>query len=177
MKKWAALFSQTGSEIYYLSYTLNRYPDVIITNKSQQEIEEINFNLLDKCWDRFIFLNKKPTVEEYNVVLENIEIVTLHGYLRIIPPEICDKYEIYNSHPAPLSMYDFLKGKDPQKRIFEQKLEYGGNTIHRCTAELDSGEIMLEESFSVKGHCLDVIVALTHKKATSLWYNFLKNRL
>ena len=171
------MFSQTGSEIYYLSCALNRYPDVIITNKSEQELECINFNLLDKCWNSFIFLNKKPTIEEYNVVLEGVDITTLHGYLRIIPPTICNSYEIYNSHPAPLSKYDFLKGKDPQKRIFEQKLDFGGNTIHKCTAELDSGEIMLEESFSVKGHCLDVIIALTHKKATGLWYNFLKNRL
>jgi len=177
MKRWVALFSQTGSEIYNLSRDLKRLPDVIATNREFQDVEKVNYNLVNTGWDRFIFLEKKPSIEEYDVILEGADIVTLHGFLRIVPPEICEKYNIYNLHPAPLTRYPFLKGKDPQKRIFEQKLEYGGNTIHKCTAELDSGEIFLEDEFLVKGFNLEIITGLTHKRATKLWYNFLKQKL
>jgi folate-dependent phosphoribosylglycinamide formyltransferase PurN len=177
VKKWVALFSQTGSEIYNLSKDLKRSPDVIVTNKSFQDIELINFNLVNTHWSKFLWLPKKPTVDEYILALEGADIVTLHGYLRIIPKEVCDMFNIYNLHPAPLTRYPFLKGKDPQKKIFEQKLDYGGNTIHKCTAELDSGEIILEEDFFIKDYRLDIIIGLTHKRASALWYKFLKNNL
>lgn len=177
MKEWCCFFSQTGSEIYSLTKTLKRVPDVIVTNKSIDSIDSINAGLVDEYFDRILFLPKKPTVEEYITAIPQNSIVTLHGYLRIIPAEICESYEIYNLHPAPLTMYEFLKGQDPQKRIFEQKLPFGGNTIHRCTAELDSGEILLEESFNVERLNLDTLIALTHKKASGLWYKFLKERL
>jgi len=177
VKNWVCFFSQTGSEIYNLSKMLKRVPDVIVTNKSIDAIDAINKHLADEYFDRIFFLQKKPTVEEYITVIPEDSIVTLHGYLRIIPPEICEGYEIYNLHPAPLSTYSFLKGQDPQKRIFEQKLPLGGNTIHRCTAELDSGEILLEENFNVERLNLDTLIALTHKKASGLWYKFLKDRL
>ena len=175
--KWVALFSQTGSEIYNLSKNLERLPDVIVTNREFQDIEKINYDLVNIGWDRFIFLNKKPTIEEYDMVLDGADIVTLHGFLRIIPPEICEKYDIYNLHPAPLTRYPFLKGKDPQVRVFEQKLEYSGNTIHKCTAELDSGKILLEEEFTIKDYNLEIITGLTHKRATKLWYKFLKQKI
>ena len=177
MKKWVTFFSQTGSEIHNIACTINRVPDVIVTNRHIEDIEKINFNLVNKFWDRFIFIENKPSQETYDVVLKDADIITLHGYLRIIPSEICNRYNIYNSHPAPLTRYPFLKGKDPQQRIFEQKLDFGGNTIHKCTAELDSGEIMLEDEFPVKGHDLQIITGLTHKRATNLWCRFLKNKV
>jgi folate-dependent phosphoribosylglycinamide formyltransferase PurN len=177
VKIWSCFFSQTGSEIYNLSKTLKRVPDVIITNKSIDNIDTINKGLVDEYFDRILFLPNKPNIEEYETAIPESSVVTLHGYLRIVPAIICENYEIYNLHPAPLTTYPFLKGQDPQKKIFEQKLPLGGNTIHRCTAELDSGEILLEENFNVRGLNLDTLIALTHKKASGLWYNFLKERL
>ena len=31
--KWVAFFSQTGSEIVNISKTINRWPDLVVTNK------------------------------------------------------------------------------------------------------------------------------------------------
>lgn len=178
-KKWVTFFSMTGSEIYNISKKLNRVPDIIITNKSKDKILEINPNLFDEYFDRFVWLPKKPTVEEYKQIIPKDAIVTLHGWLRIIPPEICDMYEIYNLHPAPIHLEGFekYKGKDPQVRIFEDKAKYSGNVIHKCIAELDAGEILAKNEFDITGFDLDMVFKLTHSKATELWCSFLENRV
>jgi methionyl-tRNA formyltransferase len=176
---WSCFFSQTGSEIYNISKKLSRIPDVIITNKSKDKILEINPDFFDEYVDRFIWLPKKPTIEEYKQVVPRDAIVTLHGWLRIIPPEVCDMYEIYNLHPAPIHLegYEKYKGKDPQVRIFEDKAKYSGNVIHKCIAELDAGEILAKNQFDVSGFDLDMVFKLTHAKATELWGSFLQDRV
>ena len=62
---WKAFFSQSGSEINEISNRVGRFPDVIITNKSFEEMDKINPDLLEKCFNRFLFLPKKPTIQEY----------------------------------------------------------------------------------------------------------------
>jgi folate-dependent phosphoribosylglycinamide formyltransferase PurN len=178
-RPWVVLFSQTGSEIYNISKRINQVPDVIITNKSKDKILDINQDLFYECLDKFVWLPKKPTIQEYISAIPQDALVTLHGWLRIIYPEVCDKYEIYNLHPAPIHLegYDKYKGKDPQVRIFEDKAKYSGNVIHKCIAELDAGEILAKNEFEVEGFDLDMVFKLTHAKATELWCSFLKNRV
>jgi folate-dependent phosphoribosylglycinamide formyltransferase PurN len=177
MRTWVTLFSQTGTEIFNLSKQLGRYPDVIITNK--QDLNQINPALLANIPinTKFIKVSEKPTVEEYIEYITDNSFVTLHGWLRIIPSTVCDKYEIYNLHPANLIHNPNLKGKDPQKMAYEQKLIFSGNTIHRCTAELDAGEIIDHSYTSIEGLTLDEIVRTLHEDATNLWYRFLKKHL
>ena len=176
---WTVLFSQTGSEIYNISKKLNRVPDIIVTNKTKDKILDINPDLFDEYLDKFVWLPKKPTVPEYIQAIPQGSLVTLHGWLRIIPPEICNLYEIYNLHPAPIHLegYDKYKGKDPQVRIFEDKAKYSGNVIHKCIAELDAGEILAKNQFDISGFDLDMVFKLTHAKATELWSSFLQNRV
>lgn len=178
-RPWVTFFSQTGSEIYKISKRLNRAPDIIITNKTKDKILDINPDLFDEYIDKIVWLSKKPTVTEYIQVIPGDAFVTLHGWLRIVPPEICEMYEIYNLHPAPIHLegYDKYKGKDPQVRIFEDKAKYSGNVIHKCIAELDAGEILAKNEFEVSGFDLDMVFKLTHSKAAELWCSFLENRI
>jgi len=179
MKKWITLFSQTGTEIYNLINLLGKKPDAILTNR--ESFDGININLLDVAIDRIYFLQPRPTTDVYNAVLRDIGCVpentflTMHGYLRIIPDEICNTYEIYNLHPAPLRQHPELKGKDPQKRIASTPYTYYGNTIHKCTSELDAGEIVCEEFYPNKNYSHQEIVDLSHSSATNLWFNFLNH--
>jgi folate-dependent phosphoribosylglycinamide formyltransferase PurN len=177
--KWVTFFSQTGSEIYKISKKINRVPDVIVTNKPKDKVLEINQDLFFEYVDRIVWLPKKPSVEEYRQVIPENAFVTLHGWLRIIPPEICEEYEIYNLHPAPIHLegYEIYKGKDPQVRIYEDKVKYSGNVIHECIAELDAGKILAKNYFDVQGLDLETIFKLTHSKATELWCCFLENRV
>ena len=51
-------------------------------------------------------------------------LITLNGWLRIVPPDKCAKYNIYNGHPGLITKYPELKGKDPQQRMWENIHEY-----------------------------------------------------
>lgn len=172
MRTWVTFFSQTGSEIYKLSNRLERVPDVIITNS-----KNIRPEVVDKFGDSIVYVSSKPTIEDYLKFIPVNSLVTLHGWLRIIPEEICDRYEIYNLHPANLFHNPELKGKDPQKMAYNKKLIFSGNTIHRCTAELDAGEILEHSYTSIEGLTLNETIVTLHEDATNLWYRFLKRRL
>lgn len=133
--KWVALFSQTGSEIRELSKALNDEPDYIYTN---------NFNTED-WWhnlDYVTVLNHVDIMRKIETFDPSEVFITLHGYLRIIPPEICNEYTIYNGHPGLITHYPQLKGKDPQEKIDLNTMKYLGSVCHRVTAEVDSGEIL-----------------------------------
>lgn len=173
--RWVTFFSQTGTEIYNLSKELNKQPDVIITNNN--DINAINLKLINELTSRFIFLDKKPKVEDYRKYLLKDDLVTLHGWLRIVPEEICKDYNIYNLHPAPLTTYPFLKGKDPQNRTIEMNLEYGGSTIHICSPELDSGEIITENKVYIANSSEDEKREKIYKSSFELWKTFLTERL
>ena len=94
-------------------------------------------------------------------------IITLHGWLRIMPPEICNRYEIYNGHPGLITKYPELKGKDPQMRAWEGDYEFCGSVLHRVTEGVDEGEIinlknsrldeLIQELLLKKGWILTII--------------------
>ena len=77
------------------------------------------------------------------------DLVTLNGWLRIVPPEICKMYNLVNGHPGLITRYPELKGIDPQKRFWtnKDKYEYYGSVVHEVTAEVDEGRVL---SFSEK---------------------------
>ena len=171
--KWIALFSQTGSEIYEVSKQLNRFPDKIITNG--QDWDKINQDLV-KC-ATIDYVDKKPTTEQYLKFLPEDALVTMHGWLRIVPGEVCKTRTIYNGHPGLITTYPELKGKDPQERAFEAGMEYGGCVIHKAVAEVDAGAILSERTIPIKGLSLDEVYTTLHKVSVTLWVDFLKGQL
>ena len=82
-RKWIALFSQTGSEIVFVSKLLGKYPDLIITNERPDHLRKIHPELEG----RVVFVENKPTEEELGMLIGQYgnPLVTLHGWLRIIP--------------------------------------------------------------------------------------------
>ena len=172
--KWITFFSQTGTEIVDLSNKLGRWPDKIITNQRPERFRKINDELLKR---NIIYLPNKPTVDDYNVVLEDNALVTLHGWLRVMPPSICDKYLIYNGHPGLITEYPELKGKDPQLRAFEGKYPVAGAVLHKVTAEVDEGKIIAEERFNASNLELDDLFRILRDRSLYMWCNFLKKVL
>lgn len=172
-KKWAALFSHTGSEIVNISNKLHRSPDVVITNNKPGE-EYINKEILQK---KLVYTDKIPTVESYRSLLEDADIVTLHGWMRIIPKEICREYNIYNLHPGLITEYPELKGADPQERVatcLDNRYERIGCVIHKVTPEVDEGKILLESSTSNIFHTESDISCRLHEMALLLWLELLQ---
>lgn len=180
MRPWVAFFSQTGTEIYNLSNALSIYPAAIITNKSN--LEGINKELLCQTKFREHKLNEiilqslpvKPAVSDYVRILKTFDrpVITLHGYLRIVPKEICEKYEIYNLHPGLINKYPELKGFNPQERAFKENYKLAGCVIHRVVPEVDAGEILLSQGISIEGMNQNQVYEKLHDTAFDLWKSF-----
>jgi methionyl-tRNA formyltransferase len=183
---WKTFFSQSGSEIYEISKNIGRFPDAIITNKSFEDMDKINPNLLEKCFDRFVFLPKKPTVEEYREAIRHTDIITLHGYLRILPPEICSRYKIYNGHPGLITKFPELKGKDPQAKVWfnhaERPYYQHGHVVHEVIPQVDAGKVVAEKEFYSHNiystfNSLDEYIKALHDLAIQNWVGFMRKSL
>jgi|TARA_Y100000310_G_scaffold149014_1_gene148308 methionyl-tRNA formyltransferase len=170
--KWVTLFSQTGSEIYQVSERLGRFPDSIICNG--QDFNKINANLIGNA--PIHFTNSKPTVDEYLDLLPEDALVTMHGWLRIVPGEVCSKRTIYNGHPGDIVTYPELKGKDPQERAWHLQHEYGGCVIHEAVAEVDAGEIARAQQINIEGMSLDEVYKGLHDLSVTMWTEFLLDK-
>jgi len=185
MRDWLGFFSQTGTDLYNVSNKLGVYPEGVITNKPS--LDGVNKNLISQTRFRECKLNKtiwydipqKPTVEDYKFVLShfNNPIITLHGFLRIIPKEICENYEIYNLHPGLITKYPSLKGFNPQERAFKDNYKTAGCVIHQVIPEVDSGKIISSQEVSIENLTLDEVYSKLHNLASIMWVEFLKERL
>jgi folate-dependent phosphoribosylglycinamide formyltransferase PurN len=170
VRDWLVLFSQTGTEIVSLHKTLNYYPVEIITNNRPGMGKQINPGL-----ENVTILPNRPTAEDYDKVFSryNNPLITLHGWMRIIPPEICSKYEIYNGHPGLISEYPELKGKDPQEKAYRLGYEYGGSVVHRVTEGVDEGEILHSTKVNLKGLDLNGVYDILREASMVSWMKFL----
>jgi folate-dependent phosphoribosylglycinamide formyltransferase PurN len=172
--KWITFFSQTGAEIADLSENIGRWPDLIITNQRPDHLRTIDHRIVEYGYTE---VPNKPTVEDYETVLQDNSIITLHGWLRIMPPVICNKYLIYNGHPGLITKYPELKGKDPQVRAFEGKYPVAGAVIHKVTAGVDEGRIIMEEYFNATQLDLDGLFRILRDRSLYMWSNLLKQVL
>jgi folate-dependent phosphoribosylglycinamide formyltransferase PurN len=176
---WVVFFSQTGSEIVELCEALGRKPDLIVTNNFESKIKfnpgvrNLRVPIMSASHDGLMNYFRNQSI--YNPAKT---IITLHGYLRIISPDICDKYEIYNGHPAAINLYPELRGKDPQEKVWQNMRNYPiiGSVVHRCTAVLDAGEIA--GVVNVFNECTSVYALYQKLKDTSLesWVTFMRGK-
>ena len=136
------------------------------------------------------FTDKAPSIQQYLALIPEDSLVTMHGWLRIVPGEVCEKRNIYNGHPGLITKYPELKGKDPQKKAIELKHATGGCVIHKATAELDGGPIVAEsKEVSINGWSEasklvkefgveeDYVIQKLHRVSVDLWVDFLKDKL
>ena len=172
---WITFFSQTGGEIYDISQELGRWPDLIITNERPDHLRKIHPGLEG----RVVFVENKPTEQELFTLLSVYKnpVITLHGWLRIMPERICNSYVIYNGHPGLITRYEHLKGKDPQIRAYNEKLPVAGAVIHRVTPGVDEGEVLVSDSFLTEGLTLDDFFLKLREKSLKMWVDFLQDIL
>ena len=177
MTKWITFFSQTGSEIVNLSEKLGRVPDVIVTNNFDDKthyhpgIRKLKSPLIIAKHDALMHYFNTQTVYDPSSV-----IITLHGYLRIIPEHICNKYTIYNGHPGAIDLYPELKGKDPQARTWENKESYPvvGSVVHRVTKGVDEGDIIKTVKVVNRNYSLDDLFETLKMTSLTSWQFALK---
>lgn len=178
-KKWIALFSQTGSEIVALSHLLGRSPALIITNnmdeskyKYHPDLKKLGSTLMYAKHDRIMhYLNDTVYYQPQSAV------ITLHGYLRILPPEVCNKFSIYNGHPGLITSFPELKGKDPQIRAWEGKYHTIGSVVHRVTPGVDEGEVISSVAYTNRCESIDEMYGCLKKSSLESWQWVLKGIL
>jgi len=72
----------------------------------------------------------------------------LAGYMLILDPETCDRYDIINLHPALPNTYQGT-WEDIVRRVAESDDETYGSMVHVCTPELDRGATVAYDEFGV----------------------------
>ena len=172
--KWITFFSQTGAEIADLSENIGRWPDIIITNSRPDHLRTIDPRIVEYGYTE---VPNKPTVSDLDAVLQDNAVITLHGWLRIMPEVICNKYLIYNGHPGLITKYPELKGKDPQVKAHKLGHEVAGAVIHKVTAGVDEGRIIMEEYFNATQLDLDELFRILRDRSLYMWSNLLKQVL
>lgn len=184
MKKWIALFSQTGSEIVDLALHFDRWPDIIVTNnndasKWHSTIRELYDRELSGLGGesriKVVSNVQAKTANFLHSIADLDSFITLHGWLRIVPENICNIYTIYNGHPGLITDYPELKGKDPQERMFNGgDYTYYGSVVHKVVPEVDSGEIVSEvKRFNTMKTLAEVYKGLKNT-SLSAWIDFLQ---
>jgi len=85
--------------------------------------------------------------------LYKVDMIFLAGYMRMLHSSILEKYNnrIFNIHPALLPKFGGkgMYGMNVHTAVVEAKETETGVTIHRVSAEYDSGEIVAQTTVPV----------------------------
>jgi phosphoribosylglycinamide formyltransferase-1 len=85
--------------------------------------------------------------------VENIDLVILAGYLKILSSEIIKKYNkrIINIHPSLIPKYcgKGYYGEKVHKAVIENKEKYSGATVHFVDEGIDTGKILMQEKLEI----------------------------
>ncbi|MEC3876837.1 phosphoribosylglycinamide formyltransferase [Chryseobacterium salviniae] len=87
------------------------------------------------------------------VIPENTDLIVLAGFLSILKPEFCEKWngKIINIHPALLPKFGGkgMWGHHVHNAVIEAGEKESGATVHFVTSGIDEGEAILQKSFEI----------------------------
>lgn len=175
---WIAMFSQTGSELHTICSELGVWPDVVITNA--EEVDTSKWGNTNLIWLSFKDIITSKTYKSLFNAFSPCEdpVVTLHGWLKIVPGDVCEQHQIFNGHPGDIVKFPQLKGKDPQQKAYDLKMPVSGCVIHRVTSEIDGGPIVSYDKVPI-AHCKNADEVIRTLKETSIdqWKKFINTVL
>lgn len=177
MLQWISFVSQTGEEIAQLASLYSQVYEVTVVTNHVDRIKDEN----KKWFKKIISLPSKPTPSDYfNLNLDQYDLITLNGYLRIIPSQITNIYTIYNGHPGLITKFPELRGKDPQERAWRGEYKEIGSVVHRVIEEVDEGEVLYSSSVMLdlnKVYTLDDYYNILRKTSLDCWDKFINSIL
>lgn len=179
-KVWIALFSQSGSELVSICKKIGRFPDAVLTNNLKADFSESPFeeNGVLRVFDTKSLFNVMREIHEFYNGSREI-IVTLHGFLRILPEDICYRFEIYNGHPGDIINFPSLKGKDPQANALKNKHATARAVLHKVVPEVDAGEIVRVTPYVYidEKTTLDSLINELKEYSVDEWVELLREKL
>lgn len=181
MVKWYSLFSHTGKETEAIWQ---------MCNKQLQLEAAITNNIEYEGPLPYIKLISGKYINEWLMEPGNVEpgsIITLNGYMRIIPAEVLEylasiNCKVFNIHPAPIWLYPELRGKDPQERLWEGlqdgRYSYIGAVIHEVDPGVDTGRTVRWRF--ILPTCIrdkEDLYATLHDLGTVMWEEFFRKEM
>ena len=108
------------------------------------------------------------TNESFDYVLSdivdknNIDLLILAGFMKILPKTITDKYDgkIINIHPSLLPKH---KGLDTHKKVIKAKDKFHGASVHYVTSKLDEGPVIIQGKYKVDEYDEDILKKKVHE--------------
>jgi len=181
LDNWGVLISQTGSEVVAISEMLGILPSLVVTNNITK-ISPRNMEIFGENNVEIVTIPSRPNIVNYLRTRINLkELITLHGYLRILPAEFFPHLQgsVYNGHPALITMYPELKGFNKQEDIAgnQQKYPFCGSVIHKVIPELDSGEVVVTSMIKNTANTIDEAYEILRGTSLNTWETFFESWL
>ncbi len=141
-------------------FTNRQKKEALITDEFLKIIECYDLPLLSLSSQRFLPNLRKENLEEWRTLyhreVEKLiqpykpNLIVLAGYMLIVSPELCQKYNMINLHPAlpggPRGTWQEVIWQLIEARAIET-----GAMMHLVTPELDGGPPITYYSFSLRG--------------------------
>lgn len=106
---------------------------------------------------------------------QNIELVCLAGYMRVLTPRFIREYKdrIMNIHPALLPSF---RGVNGVKDALDYGVKITGPTVHFATEKVDSGPIIAQSAVEVKDDDIeDTLRERVHKEEHRIYAKAIKD--
>jgi folate-dependent phosphoribosylglycinamide formyltransferase PurN len=179
LDNWGVLISQTGSEVIAISEELGILPSLIVTNNITM-ISLRNMEIFGENNVEIHSLPRKPSIVDYLRTRINLkELITLHGYLRILPEDLFPYLEgaVFNGHPGLITVYPELKGFNKQEDVAgnQEKYPYCGSVVHKVIPELDAGEVVSAYQVVNRANTIDEAYAILRETSLNSWIHFFTN--
>ena len=122
--------------------------EIVLIVSNNKNAKGLNFARENNI--KFLVINYKNKKKAENQILKilkknNIELVCLAGFMKILSKKIIKKYKdrILNIHPSLLPKY---KGLNTHRKVIKNKDQFTGCTVHIVSTKLDSGKIILQKN-------------------------------
>ena len=154
LKKLAVLASGNGSTLQAIidaieSKKLDSTINIVISNnKDAYALERAKKSNIKT----YVLIDYKNEEELYNVLKkEDIDLVVLAGYLKLIPKNVIKDFIIINTHPALLPKYGGkgMYGMNVHRAVVENHEKETGVTLHFINEEYDKGRIIAQTKVKV----------------------------
>ena len=136
-----------------IQYSLKKYSKfkiklVVSNNLNAKGLEYAKkFKIKKKIINYKNLTNSEIRILDY-LIKENINIICLAGFMRILTASFIKKFKgkIINIHPSLLPKY---KGLNTHQRALDHKEKYSGCTVHYVNSKLDAGKIILQKKVKI----------------------------
>ena len=124
---------------------------VVSDNANAYALERAKANHIET----YIIQNKNFAQRDLELshILSNysIDLIVLAGYLKMIGPNLLEKYTIINTHPSLLPKYGGkgMHGMHVHEAVIEAHEKYSGATIHFVNQEYDKGNIISQTQVEI----------------------------